>query len=76
MDKGNLGANPQSRSEPGQKNEITVSNLIKNKQTSDLSKVFATDDILGVPQAIKGFDKSDIREVISINRNALTSCDI
>ncbi len=44
MDKGNLGANPKSRSEPGQKNEITVYNLIKNKQTSDLSQVFGVYD--------------------------------
>jgi len=33
---------------------------------SDISKVFEVDDILGVPQAIKGFDKSDFCEVFSI----------
>ena len=33
---------------------------------SDISQVFETDDILGVPKAIKGFDKSDFCEVISI----------
>jgi len=33
---------------------------------SDLSKGFEADDILGVPQAIKGFDKSDFCEVVSI----------
>jgi len=33
---------------------------------SDLSKGFEADDILGVTQAIKGFDKSDFCEVISI----------
>jgi len=33
---------------------------------SDISPVFKVDDILGVPQEIKGFDKSDFREVVSI----------
>jgi hypothetical protein len=33
---------------------------------SDISQVFEVDDILGAPQAIKGFDKSDLCEVISI----------
>jgi len=33
---------------------------------SDISQVFVQDDILGVPQVTKGFDKSDFCEVISI----------
>jgi len=33
---------------------------------SDISKVMGPVDILGVPQAIKGFDKSDFCEVFSI----------
>ncbi len=37
---------------------------------SDISQVFETDDILGVPKAIKGFDKSDFCEVISIYQKA------
>ena len=32
---------------------------------SDISKVFRPADILGVPQAIKGFDKSDFWEVLN-----------
>jgi hypothetical protein len=31
---------------------------------ADMSKVLRPTDILGVPQAIKGFDKSDFRGVI------------
>ncbi len=34
---------------------------------SDISQVLEADDILGVQQAIKGFDKSDFCEVISMN---------
>jgi hypothetical protein len=37
----------------------------KIKAKSDLSKVFRPADILGVPQAIKGFDKSDFWEVLN-----------
>ena len=33
---------------------------------SDISKVLRPADILGVPQAIKGFDKSDFCDVFSI----------
>jgi len=40
-----------------------VRNLIKKNQTSDISQDFRLADILGVPQAIKGFDKSDFCEV-------------
>jgi hypothetical protein len=36
-----------------------VRNLIKKNQTSDISKVFRSADILGVLQANKGFDKPD-----------------
>ena len=36
---------------------------------SDLSPVFRPVDILGIPQAIKGFDKSDFGEVFSIIYN-------
>ena len=32
---------------------------------SDLSQDFRPTDILGVPQAIKGFDKSDFWEVLN-----------
>jgi hypothetical protein len=32
---------------------------------SDISKVFRPADILGVPQAIKGFGKSDFWEVLN-----------
>jgi hypothetical protein len=34
---------------------------------SDILQVFLQADILGVPQAIKGFDKSDFCEVLSIH---------
>jgi hypothetical protein len=37
---------------------------------SDLSKVSRPTDILGVPQAIKGFDKSDFWEVLNNLRPA------
>ena len=39
-------------------------------QMSDLSQVFRPADILGVPQAIKGFDKSDFWEVLNNLRPA------
>jgi hypothetical protein len=35
---------------------------------SDISQVLEVDDILGIPQAIKGFDKSDFCEVFSISQ--------
>jgi len=34
---------------------------------SDISQDFRSADILGVPQAIKGFDKPDFYEVVSMN---------
>jgi len=37
---------------------------------SDILKVFRPADILGFPQAIKGFDKSDFWEVLNILRQA------
>ena len=37
---------------------------------SDISQVFRPADILGVPQAIKGFDKSDFWEVLNNLRPA------
>jgi len=38
---------------------------------SDLSQGFEADDIPGVPQAIKGFDKSDFCKVFSIKMHTL-----
>lgn len=38
-----------------------------NTDQSDLSKVFRTADIQRFQQAIKGFDKSDFREVIFVS---------
>jgi hypothetical protein len=35
---------------------------------SDISQDFQLADILGVPQAIKGFDKLDFCELISISQ--------
>jgi hypothetical protein len=36
------------------------------KDKSDISQDFRLADILGIPQAIKGFDKPDFCEVFSI----------
>jgi len=41
-------------------------NFRKNNQKSDVSQDFRPADILGVPQAIKGFDKSDFCEVFNV----------
>jgi hypothetical protein len=37
---------------------------------SDISQIFRPADILGVPQAIKGIDKSDFWEVLNNLRSA------
>jgi hypothetical protein len=34
---------------------------------SDISQVFRSADILGVLQAIKGFDKSDCGEILNVS---------
>ena len=36
--------------------------------TSDISQDFRPAEILGVPQAVKGFEKSDFFEVLSISQ--------
>ncbi len=43
---------------------------------SDISQDFRLADILGVPQAIKGFDKSDFCEVFSIYLQVVIPSDI
>jgi hypothetical protein len=46
--------------------KINEKQTFKRLGQSDISQVFEVDDILGTPQAIKGFDKSDFCEVFSI----------
>ena len=44
---------------------------MKIADRSDLFQVFKEDDILGAPQAIKGFDKPDLYELFSIYQRFL-----
>jgi hypothetical protein len=43
--------------------------IYNQAKLSDILQVFEQDDIMEVPQAIKGFDNTDFCEVISIDHN-------
>lgn len=58
---------PKSQTSLGPENQRRILILVKTFKSSDISQVFRSADILGVQQAIKGFDKPDFREVISMS---------